>query len=70
VHRNLSLFTVAAVLVCGGPAAASAQEMAARHTLTALAGPVNFDLSGTGTTSGFSATTAEWMAGLSFAIGR
>ena len=42
-----------AVLVLGGATALSAQEMAARHTLTTLAGPVNFDLSGTGTTTGF-----------------
>jgi opacity protein-like surface antigen len=51
--RHLSQFAVVAVLVFSGVQVASAQEVAARHSLTALAGPVNFDLSGTGTTAGF-----------------
>ena len=52
MRRNLSLFAVVVVLVFVGVRVASAQETAARHTFTALAGPVNFDLSGTGTTFG------------------
>lgn len=52
MRNHLSLFTVVAVLVLPGIRSASAQEVAPRHTLTAVAGPVNFDLSGTGTTFG------------------
>lgn len=52
MRRHLSLFAVVAVLVFVGARTTSAQETAARHTITASAGPVNFDLSGTGTTFG------------------
>ena len=52
MRNHLSLFAVVAVLVLPGARAASAQEVAARHTVTTVAGPVNFDLSGTGTTFG------------------
>ena len=52
MRSHLSLFAVIAVLVFPGVRAASAQESAARHNVTALAGPVNFDLSGTGITLG------------------
>jgi Outer membrane protein beta-barrel domain len=52
VVRVLSLFTVAAVLVCSHTTAVSAQEAAARNTISATAGALNFDLSGTGTTVG------------------
>jgi autotransporter translocation and assembly factor TamB len=49
--RNLSFFAVAAVLIFAGANAASAQEMpAARNTITASTGSMNFDLSGTGNT--------------------
>jgi len=47
---NLSLFTVSAVLICCSGGIASAQETAARNTIVASAGALNFDLSGTGTT--------------------
>ena len=50
--RVLSLFTVAAVLVFSQATAVSAQETAARNTISATAGALNFDLSGTGTTVG------------------
>jgi opacity protein-like surface antigen len=46
------LITVAAVLIFSGARVASAQEAAAPNTITASAGALNFDLSGTGTTVG------------------
>ena len=48
----LSFITVGAVLVFFGVSVANAQEFAARNTITASAGALNFDLSGTGTTLG------------------
>jgi opacity protein-like surface antigen len=49
--RNLSFFSVVAVLIFSGANVASAQEMpAARNTISASTGSMNFDLSGTGNT--------------------
>ena len=49
--RNLSFFSVAVVLIFFGVNVASAQEMpAARNTISASTGSMNFDLSGTGNT--------------------
>ena len=52
MRSHLSLFTVVFVLIFFGVRGASAQEAAARNTITASAGALNFDLSGTGTTVG------------------
>jgi hypothetical protein len=52
VRSFLSSFTVVAVLVFSGARVASAQEAAARNTITVSAGALNFDLAGTGTTVG------------------
>jgi hypothetical protein len=49
--RNLSFIAVVVVLIFFGVNVASAQEMpAARHTISASTGSMNFDLSGTGNT--------------------
>ena len=49
--RNLSFFSVVVVLIFSGVNVASAQEMpAARNTISASTGSMNFDLSGTGNT--------------------
>jgi hypothetical protein len=55
MRNGLSIFVVAAVLVVAGSGRAHAQEFAARNTIGVTGGAINFDLSGTGTTSGFAA---------------
>ena len=51
MSRKLSLFVVVTVLILTGVNAASAQEIAAaRNTISASTGSMNFDLSGTGNT--------------------
>ena len=51
MSRNLSLIVVVIVLIFTGVNAATAQEIAAaRNTITASTGSMNFDLSGTGNT--------------------
>ena len=51
MSRKLSLIVVVIVLIFTGVTAVSAQEIAAaRHTITASTGSMNFDLSGTGNT--------------------
>ena len=52
MRNGLSLFVVASVLVLFNASNVWAQEIAARHTIGATVGAVNFDLSGTGTTLG------------------
>ena len=52
MRKYLSFLTVVAVLNFFGVNVALAQETAARNTITASAGALNFDLSGTGTTVG------------------
>ena len=52
MRRYLASFSVALVLTFFGVNVASAQEAAARNTITASVGALNFDLSGTGTTVG------------------
>ena len=49
--KNLSFFAVVVVLIFSGVHVASAQEIAAaRNTISASTGSMNFDLSGTGNT--------------------
>ena len=51
MSRKLSLFVVVTVLILTGVNAASAQEIAAaRNSISASTGSMNFDLSGTGNT--------------------
>lgn len=51
MSRKLSLFVVVTVLIFTGVNAASAQEIAAaRNSISASTGSMNFDLSGTGNT--------------------
>ena len=51
MRNHLSLFAVVVVLIFAGVTAASAQEIAAaRNTISASTGSMNFDLSGTGNT--------------------
>lgn len=51
MRKYLSLFAVVVVLIFAGVSAASAQEIAAaRNTISASTGSMNFDLSGTGNT--------------------
>lgn len=54
MNRYLSSLLAIPVLVLLTTTTTSAQELGGKNTITALAGPMNFDLSGTGTTLGVS----------------
>ncbi len=52
MRNRLSSLLAGIVLILGCAGTTAAQEMAAQHSVTVMAGPTNFDLSGTGTTLG------------------